>query len=123
MEFFHKQTLGNLGEKIAANYLIRQGYKIIGTNYKTKLGEIDIIAQEDNILVFVEVKTRSTKTFGLPQEAVNFKKQNKIMRIGMMYLSDHNINLSWRIDVVAIVMDNRTHKVENIELIRNAVTR
>ena len=77
MIYGHKIKFGDLGERIAKNYLIRQGYEILDTNYKTKLGEIDIVAKEDDILVFVEVKTRSSRSFGLPQESVNFKKQNR----------------------------------------------
>ena len=117
-----KITLGNWGERVAKNFLIRQGYGILCTNYKTKLGELDIVAKEEGMIVFVEVKTRSSRSFGLPQEAVNFKKQNKIMRMGLQYLQDHDLHETWRIDVVAIVM-NKNHNVENIDLIRNAVIR
>ena len=91
-------------------------------NYKTKLGELDIVAKEGDIIVFVEVKTRSSRSFGLPQEAVNFKKQNKIMRMALQYLRDRELRGTWRIDVVGIVMD-KNRRVENIDLIRNAVIR
>ena len=117
-----KPTLGDWGEKIAVNYLMKQGYEILDRNYKTKLGELDIVAKEGDIIVFVEVKTRSSRSFGLPQESVNFKKQNKIMRMAMQYLQNRGLRGTWRIDVVAIVMD-KNRRVENIDLIRNAVIR
>ena len=120
---YKRPTLGDWGERIAVNYLMKQGYEILDRNYKTKLGELDIVAKEGDIIVFVEVKTRSSRSFGLPQEAVNFKKQNKIMRMALQYLQDHKLAGSWRIDVVGIVMNRRTRHVEDIDLIRNAVIR
>ena len=122
MIYGHKIKFGDWGERVAKNYLIRQGYEILTTNYKTRLGELDIVAKEEGVIVFVEVKTRSSKAFGLPQESVNFKKQNKIIRMALQYLRDHQIQRTWRVDVVAIVM-SPTRRVENIELIRNAVIR
>ena len=119
---YKRPSLGDWGEKIAANYLMKQGYEILDRNYKTKLGELDIVAKEGDIIVFVEVKTRSSRSFGLPQEAVNFKKQNKIMRMALQYLRDRELRGTWRIDVVGIVMD-KNRRVENIDLIRNAVIR
>ncbi len=119
---FKKPSLGDWGEKIAVNYLMKQGYQILDRNYKTKLGELDIVAKEGDIIVFVEVKTRSSRSFGLPQEAVNFKKQNKIMRMAMQYLQNRDLKDTWRIDVVGIVM-SKNRRVENIDLIRNAVIR
>ena len=119
-----KISFGDRGERVALNYLRNQGYEILARNYKTRLGEIDIIGQESDIITFIEVKTRSSRSYGLPQESVNFKKQNKIMRMALQYLQEHDLEgVSWRIDVVAVIMDRRTHSVENIELIRNAVMR
>ncbi|HLC39090.1 MAG TPA: YraN family protein [Patescibacteria group bacterium] len=121
---YKKPTLGAWGEKVAANYLAKLGFEILERNYTTNLGELDLIAKEGGVVVFVEVKTRTSRSFGLPQESVNFKKQNKIVRVALQYLQQHRLShRTWRIDVVAIVMNRRTHKVENIELIRNAVTR
>jgi len=120
--FYQRPKLGDWGERIAKNYLLKQGYQILATNYKTKLGELDIIAEEGDILAFVEVKTRSSRSFGLPQESVNFKKQNKIIRVALQYIKDHKFQGTWRVDVVAIVMD-KNRRVESIDLIRNAVIR
>ncbi len=119
---FKRPSFGDWGEKVAVNYLMKQGYQILDRNYKTKLGELDIVAKERDIIVFVEVKTRSSRSFGLPQEAVNFKKQNKIMRMAMQYLQNRDLRGTWRIDVVGIVM-SKNRRVENIDLIRNAVIR
>lgn len=120
---YNKQSIGAWGEKKARNFLIRQGYEILDTNYQTRYGELDIIAKEKDIIVFVEVKTRSSRSFGLPQEAVNFKKQNKIIRMALQYLSDRDLKATWRVDVIGIVMNRRERKVEDIDLIRNAVIR
>ena len=66
---------GNIGEALAYNYLLKNGYKILETNYKTSIGEIDIIATNDeNRIIFIEVKRRETAKFGYPREAVNYKK-------------------------------------------------
>ena len=66
---------GTIGEALACNFLKQNGYKIIQTNYKNRLGEIDIIAMQDKTLVFVEVKSRLSTKFGLPREAINYYKQ------------------------------------------------
>ena len=70
---------GDMGETRAAKFLREKGYRILQTNYKTKFGEIDIIAQDKNVIVFVEVKERATLAFGRPIEAVNFQKQQTIL--------------------------------------------
>ncbi len=105
---------GKLGEEIAINYLIKQGYKIICENYCSGLGEIDIIAQDNNTVAFIEVKRRSTNEYGFPQESIGIKKQNQIMKSALIYIKKENIsNLNLRFDVVAICGDD-------IELIKNA---
>jgi putative endonuclease len=117
-----KQSFGKTGEEIARDYLERQGYQILDTNFRTRFGEIDIVAREGDIFVFVEVKARRGISFGLPEEAVTFRKQNKIIRMGLWYLREkHMEEVSWRIDVISIIMPlNREPK---IKLIKNAVER
>ena len=83
---FYQKLLGRVGEKKAAEYLKKKGYKIIKTNYKTAIGEIDIIAEDGEYLVFIEVKTRSTADFGQPSQAVNLKKQEKYYKVALQYL-------------------------------------
>ena len=83
---FYKKLLGRAGELKAAEYLKKKGYKVLQTNYKTHLGEIDIIAEQQSEIVFVEVKTRTSEDFGLPSEAVNAKKIEKYYKVATEYL-------------------------------------
>ncbi len=101
------KTYGKKGEVIAVNYLKKQGYKILETNYKNKIGEIDIIAQQGLYLVFVEVKARLTRAFGDPSEAVDYYKQEKIRRVASLYLiSKKKLDSPCRFDVVSILGDD-----------------
>ncbi len=110
-------TFGRLGEIKAKQYLISIGYKIIETNYKNKIGEIDIIAKDQDTLVFVEVKTRMSNEFGNPLEAVNIYKQDKIRKVATVYLMKHKLlNVSCRFDVIGIRGDHD----EEITHIKNA---
>ncbi|MCK5533678.1 YraN family protein [bacterium] len=105
---------GKDGEKIAVNYLRRQKYKIICENYCTKLGEIDIIARDEETVVFVEVKYRASDWFGFPLEAIDKRKQNQIAKSALCYVKEKNIaHTRLRFDVVAICGDT-------VELIKNA---
>ncbi|MCQ2564906.1 MAG: YraN family protein [Clostridia bacterium] len=97
-------TFGKRGEIIATNYLKRKGYKILHNNYKNKIGEIDIIAKDKDYIVFVEVKTRSSRSFGDPLEAINIQKQNKIRSAATLYLRQHNLlDVNCRFDAIAIL--------------------
>ena len=102
---------GNIGEALAYNYLLKNGYKILETNYKTSIGEIDIIATNDeNRIIFIEVKRRETAKFGYPREAVNYKKQNAIRRVALLYLKVNKQSTSFiRFDVIEILGENITH--------------
>lgn len=104
---------GDIGEIETANFLKKKGYKILATNYRNKLGEIDLIAMDKSVLVFVEVKRRSTLSFGRPIEAVDFRKQQKIRRVAEMYLIyNHKPYANVRFDVIEILGDEINH-VEN----------
>ncbi|HEX9804645.1 MAG TPA: YraN family protein [Candidatus Dojkabacteria bacterium] len=94
---------GQIGEDIAVKLLKANGYEIITRNFKCKLGEIDIIALDSDTLIFVEVKARWSRKFGNPEEAVNFKKLNKIKKVGE-YFQKINLNMpkKKRIDVVSL---------------------
>ena len=97
-------ALGAWGEDQAVEYLRQQGIKIIERNFRTPVGEIDIIARHKSVLLFVEVKTRRSNAFGTPQEAVGPRKQRQIIRTAQWYLQNHkNIKLQPRFDVVAIL--------------------
>ncbi len=98
-------TLGRIGEDLAAAHLQKAGYKILARNYRQKCGEIDIIALDRGTLVFVEVKTRKSLSFGLPFEAVTEKKQKQIGRVAQDYLCRNNLfNRPARFDVVSVVI-------------------
>ncbi|MEA2108862.1 MAG: YraN family protein [Pseudomonadota bacterium] len=97
-----RQTLGKWGESQAADYLQSHGLRIICRNYRCPLGEIDIIARDSDCLVFCEVKTRSSKEYGLPQEAVAWTKQHKIAKVASWYLGNQEVTMDIRFDVVAI---------------------
>lgn len=104
---------GKKGERKAVLFLKKHGYKILETNFKNKIGEIDIIAEKDGVIVFVEVKNRSTYRFGRPIEAVDFRKQNKIKKVAEIYLMIKNKYYNdVRFDVVEVSNDNLEH-IEN----------
>lgn len=106
-------NLGKQGESIAKEYLENNGYKVLKTNYTTKLGEIDIVAKQDEVIVFVEVKSRSNTKFGLPRESVTPYKQNKIRTVAMAYLKQFNLlNRSVRFDVIEILDFNVEHIID-----------
>lgn len=99
-------TFGKRGEILAQNYLKKKGYKIIATNYKNKIGEIDIIAKDGSTLVFVEVKTRISRAFGDPLEAINYTKQQKIRNVATYYLKENRmLNISCRFDAISVLSD------------------
>ncbi|MBR5515840.1 MAG: YraN family protein [Clostridia bacterium] len=119
-----KKEIGDYGEKLAQRYLRRRFYRIIETNYKTKHGEIDIIAKNRKHLVFCEVKTRSCtealKYFGNPASAVNYKKQQHILSAVKEYLYFNNTSLNPRIDIIEVYLDFENRKKYRIEHIENA---
>jgi putative endonuclease len=113
-----KKELGKRGEDLALRFLKRSGYKIIERNYVCKMGEMDIIAQEKDTLVFVEVKTRTSMDFGPPQLAVNPTKQMQLSKVALNFLKEKKReDVKARFDVVAIVLRPTG---EEIELIRDA---
>ena len=113
-----KKELGKKGEELALLFLKKRGYRVIGRNYVCKMGEMDIIAKEKDTLVFVEVKTRTSTTFGPPQLAVNPKKQSQMSKVALNFLKEKKLeDVKARFDVVAILLGPRG---EEIELIRDA---
>jgi putative endonuclease len=114
-----KISLGQLGETLACQYLSRQGYRILLRNYRTKLGEIDIIAEEQGTLVFVEVKARRGHKCGHPYEAVTPAKCRQISKAALLYLAEtgREGDLA-RFDVLAISFSGEAAPL--IELVKNA---
>ncbi len=113
-----RRQVGNAGEDLAAAALKKQGYKILERNYRTPLGEIDLIARHQGFLVFLEVKTRRSLHFGEPQEAVSPAKQKRLKRLADYYVKQKRLGeVKVRFDVVGIIFEKDN---PNIEIIRNA---
>ncbi len=99
--------IGRKGEQLAMIYLKQAGYSIVTTNYRNKIGEIDIIARDKDIYVFFEVKTRTSMLYGRPAEAVNADKQQKIIHTALFYLQQtHNLEEDCRFDVIEVLLSN-----------------
>ena len=115
-------TLGQEGEKIAMNFLEHKGYKIIDKNYRSKFGEIDIIATEGEYIIFIEVKARSAESLLIaPIEAVTRSKQRKIIKTAESYLMLRPTERQPRLDVVCIIYDKGEYTVEHFESAYEAV--
>lgn len=116
-----RKQLGDLGEKIAGDYLKKHGYKLVERNYHCREGEIDIVARQKNTLVFVEVRTKTGAGFGTPEESVTRAKKDKMIAAAFKYLQAHDrVTDDWRIDLVAVELDP-AGKLERIGIIENAV--
>ena len=109
---------GRRGENLAANYLKKAGYRLVERNYRQKYGEIDIIATKGAETIFFEVKTRKSLRFGLPEEAVNFRKLRKIRRLAEYYASKQPLlPQKLRIKVIAIqIADNNLKSLKVIDV-------
>ncbi len=113
------QDEGKRGEEIAAEYLKKQGFKIIDRNFRIRGGEIDIIALDAGTLVFIEVKTRSSAAFGSPLEAITYWKLKALIKTAQFYkLRNPHLPDAMRIDAVAIMLDHDNHPT-SIELVKN----
>ncbi|QHT69010.1 YraN family protein [Rhodocytophaga rosea] len=104
---------GNTGEKMASKFLEEKGYEVLERNYRYKKAEIDIIAKKENVLVFVEVKTRKSKLYGEPEEAVNQSKINLILLAAENFIESYNWLFDIRFDVIAI---HYTHPAEIVHI-------
>lgn len=118
----NKRLFGAYGEDIAGKYLIKNGYEILQKNFRTKFGEIDIIAKDGKKIVFVEVKTREDDKFVSPFTAVNKNKQKHIIKAGLFYLKNNKPfeKVECRFDVVSIITNTNMHNVSKVELIKDA---
>jgi putative endonuclease len=115
---FQPLTLGERGEKYAARYLRRQGYKILLTRHRQRYGEIDILAIEDQTVVFVEVKTRRTADEGRPAEAVDTQRQARLTRAALAFLKSHRLlEYASRFDVIEVVWptDQKRPTVQHLQ--------
>ena len=117
-----RKELGDIGEELARKFLKKKGYRIHETNFRCREGEIDIIAEHKDYLVFVEVRTKTTSSFGSPEESVTSAKKEKLIASALAYMSSHkDLPDNWRIDFVGIELDGKG-KATRIELIQNAIS-
>lgn len=118
-----KKSLGDFGENFTVKYLKKNGYKIVSQNFHSRYGEIDIIAVKNDILAFVEVKARAYNSLFKPREAVDYYKQNKIIKTAQLFMMAYNSNIQPRFDVSEVVViktEKDKYKVLEFEYIENA---
>jgi len=101
--FISMQTIGTKGENLAAEYLVANGYEILTRNYRFKKSEVDIICQKDGLLIFVEVKTRTSRSFGEPESFVSSTQQAAIIKAAEEYMNEVDWSEDIRFDIVAIL--------------------
>jgi putative endonuclease len=117
-----RQGLGRTGERLAAEALLSKGYCILERNFRCRHGEIDLVAEDEQDIIFVEVKARRGDSFGLPEDALTMRKRRKLMEVASYYLDLHMCtDRSWRIDVVAVQFSSNG-KLEEIRVYKHAVT-
>lgn len=117
-----RQELGRWGENLAADYLVKRGYTILARNVRTQHGEIDLVTQQDDVTVFVEVKTRTSTAFGMPEEAVTSQKKEHLLDSAQSYLQSYpELSRDWRVDVIAIRCNTSSQPPE-ITHFENAIT-
>lgn len=107
----HNQNWGKYGENLAVEFLKKQGFQIVERNFRTGFGEIDVVAQKDNSLRFVEVKTRLTVGCGQPEEAVHYLKKSRLLKAAKLYVAWREpIIPNYQIDVISILIDVKTRQ-------------
>ncbi len=117
----HRIRLGKWGEGVASRFLQEKGYVLLATNYRCRWGEVDIVAQEGEELVFVEVRTRRGVQYGTPEESVTAVKARRLVATAQEFLQEHDLgHASWRIDLIAIRLDG-DWRVQDITHLRHAV--
>ena len=115
MSFFRKR-LGQQGEQIAEKFLRKKGYKLVERNYRCKTGEVDLIVLDRRVIVFVEVKTRTDHSFGSPFEAVESRKQHKMVQAARFFLHERRLDQrDARFDVVGVSWPGGKPLIEHIE--------
>lgn len=111
----HKQELGKEGEELAAKYLIDKGYNVLVRNYRSGRSEIDILAQKDDWLIVVEVKTRETDTYGDPEESVGSGKMNMLMQGVESYMMENDIDCQVQYDIISIILNQYKREITHLE--------
>ncbi len=108
------QSIGRWGEQAAENYLFEHRYQIVARNVRTTYGEIDLIARKDGLTIFVEVKARTSRSFGPPELAVTLRKQAHMLACAEYYAQQHEID-HWQIDVIAVEQINGRAQITHFE--------
>lgn len=98
----YSKDMGNWGETVASQFLQDNNYSILDRNYFTRYGEIDIVSLREDVLVFVEVKTRSSIAFGMPEESITEKKREHLINAALLYLSEHPEYEEWEFDLITV---------------------
>ncbi len=115
-----RKKLGAWGESVAAHHLEANGYEIVARNWRCQQGEIDLVTMQDGDYIFVEVKTRRGREVGTPEEALTPRKARKLMKLGALYTAEHDLDVGWRIDLIAVELD-KSGKLLRCEHIPNVV--
>lgn len=111
----NSQQQGAEGERIARDHMLNKGYELLDLNWRYKKYELDIIAKKDETIVFVEVKTRKSNTFGEPEVFVTKQKQSFLIAAANQYIQEKNIELESRFDIIAVLQFNNNHTVKHLE--------
>jgi len=106
--------LGNKGEELAFTYLVKKGYEILNRNYRFKRNEIDIVAQINNTLIIIEVKTRASRFLAGPEETVTKSKQKTIIKVANDYIQEHEVDLDTRFDIISIILNEKETTIEHL---------
>lgn len=109
------QTIGRKGENLAADYLMEHGYQILARNYRFKKSEIDLVCEKDGLLIFVEVKTRSSRKHGEPESFVSMAQKEAIIRAAEQYMLEKDWLGDLRFDIVAIVTNAKEEEVVHLK--------
>lgn len=115
----HNQRVGKWGEETAAEYLTARGCEIVARNVRTPYGEIDIIAKQGDITIFVEVKTRTSDKMGLPEESITARKRQHMISAAEHYAAEHEID-RWQIDVISI--EGKPGSTPKVTYFENAIS-
>ena len=111
----HHNELGKKGEDMAVAYLMRHGYQILARNFRFEKAEVDILAQKDNILAAIEVKTRASADFGNPQDFVKPKQIKNLVKVVNAYIEEFHLDLEVRFDIIAIIKSSSQEYTEHIK--------
>lgn len=107
--------IGKIGEELAHAFLVKKGYKVLASNYRFKHLEIDLVCEKDHTLVVVEVKTRQSSYLAGPEDTVSKSKQKGIIKCANAYITEHEIDLETRFDIISIILNAKGTHIDHIE--------